>query len=461
MNKESNQVNLNYTNYYFIGIGGIGMSSLARYFLSQKKKIAGYDKTSSTITESLQKEGVLIHFKEEVDQIPNDFLNPKRTLVIYTPAIPPMHKELLYFQDNFYQIYKRAEVLGLITFESKALCVAGTHGKTTSSTLLAHLLNESAWGCNAFLGGISTNYGSNFLLSSKSEYTVIEADEYDRSFLHLSPFASIVTSVDPDHLDIYEEEDAFISSFQEYVKLINPLGVCVINHGVNLDVNCSKITYSIQNQNADYSATEIKIKDSAFYMIIKTPEGQFHTVKLGLPGIHNAENALACFALLKELGMPVNKLLRGLESFMGVKRRFEFIIKSKKLIYIDDYAHHPSELNALIDSVKLLYPNKKISLIFQPHLFSRTRDFMNEFVEQLNQVDELILMPIYPAREEPIEGVSSDALLSKISLKSKHLLTPFEVLDFFSLKTRDIVVTAGAGDIDRLVSKLKNVLLKK
>ena len=461
MNKESNQVNLNYTNYYFIGIGGIGMSSLARYFLSQKKNIAGYDKTSSSITENLQKEGALIHFEEELDQIPNDFLNPKKTLVIYTPAIPSIHKQLCYFQSNSYQVYKRAEVLGLIAFSSKALCVAGTHGKTTSSTLLAHLLNEGAWGCNAFLGGISTNFGSNFLLSSKSKYTVIEADEYDRSFLHLSPFASIVTSVDPDHLDVYEEEGAFFSSFQEYVRLINPNGVCVINHGINLDVNCAKITYSIQNKNADYSATEIKIKDSAFYMTIKTPEGQFHEAKLGLPGVHNAENALACFALLKELGMPVNKLLSGLESFMGVKRRFEFIIKDENTIYIDDYAHHPSELKALIDSIKLLYSNKKISLIFQPHLFSRTRDFMNEFVEELNKVDELILMPIYPAREEPIEGVSSEALLSKISLKSKYLLTPLELPDFFSLNPPDILVTAGAGDIDRMVSKLKNVLLKK
>ena len=336
---------------------------------------------------------------------------------------------------------------------------ASNAGKTTTSTLLAHLLNVSSWKCNAFLGGISTNYNSNLILNSNSEYTVIEADEYDRSFLKLSPFSSIITSVDPDHLDVYSEEESFYLGFQQYANLINPAGICVIKHGINLNTACHKITYSVSNQNADYFGCNIEIVDSCFFMTIVTPDKQEHKVQLGLPGIHNAENALACFALLMELGVSKQVLINGLKSFSGVKRRFEYIIKQQKLIYIDDYAHHPSELKVLIDSLKLLYPDKSISLIFQPHLFSRTRDFMNDFVKQLNRVDELVLMPIYPAREEPLEGISSKVLLSKVELPNKFLLSPNELVDFYSSKDQGLIVTAGAGDIDRIVPKLRKILL--
>jgi len=461
MNEECNLVVNNYTNFYFIGIGGIGMSSLARYFISKKHVVGGYDRVSSDITTNLQIEGASIHFEDTISSIPNVFLDKNKTLIIYTPAIPSNHKELTYFRNSSYKVIKRAELLGLITTSTKGLCVAGTHGKTTSSTLLAHLLNISSLKCNAFLGGISTNYGSNFLLNANSEYTVIEADEYDRSFLRLNPFASIITSVDPDHLDVYSEEESFFEGFQKYADLINSQGLCVLKHGINLNTKCPKFTYSVTSSKADYYAYNIESDDSDFFMTIVTPNKTEYRVKLGLPGIHNAENALACFALLSELKISSQLLIEGLKTFRGVKRRFEYIIKSKELVYIDDYAHHPSELMALIDSLKLLYPDKPISLIFQPHLFSRTRDFMNDFVEQLNRVDQLILMPIYPAREEPIEGVSSDILLSKVNVLDKYLFSKKQVLSFYSSVNKGVVVTSGAGDIDGVVSELKSILLNE
>ncbi len=444
-----------FENVYFLGIGGIGMSALARYFKSLGWKVAGYDKTPSALTESLQQEGIDVHYEDRNSSIPAPYNDRAKTLVILTPAVPKNLGELLYFQFNEFEIVKRSEVLGLITKTSKGLGVAGTHGKTTTSTMLAHLLDQSEVKCTAFLGGIASNFNSNLVLNPTAEYTVIEADEFDRSFLRLSPFASIITSADPDHLDIYGDADHFREGFELYAGLHPEQGIVVQKQGLNLPTVAKTITYGINESEADYCGLNVRVENEKYLFDVRTPSGKWDAVELGIPGIHNAENAIACIALCQFLGLDETTIRSGLKTFLGVKRRFEYIIKSQNLIYIDDYAHHPTELNALIDSIRLIYPDRKVTGVFQPHLFSRTRDFFGGFATQLSRLDEVILLPIYPAREEPIAGVTSDALLEQITTPDKKLMLPGEAVTYLSSYDQGVFLTIGAGDIDRIVNPLK------
>ncbi len=442
---------------YFIGIGGIGMSALARYFKSIGWEVAGYDKTPSNLTDRLQEEGVAIHFEDFGPSIPMVFRDPKETLVIYTPAIPVNLGELLFVKHEGFTVKKRAEVLGMITRSSKGLAVAGTHGKTTTSSLLAHILNESDEKCNAFLGGISSNFNSNFV-SGDSPWTVVEADEFDRSFLQLHPFASIVTSTDADHLDIYGDENEFLNGFKAYVKQIDSQGVLIRHASVKLNrPNC--LSYGL-NVDADYRGENIRVENGFFQMDVRTPNDFWEGVELGLPGVHNADNAIACLALCEFIGLSKEIILHGLKTFKGVKRRFEYHLRTPELVYIDDYAHHPTEIKALIDSIKILYAGQRVTGIFQPHLFSRTRDFFAEFAAQLSRLDEVILLPIYPAREEPISGITSDALLKEIQCDHKAVMHPEEVVKKVGAYDEGVVLTIGAGDIDRIVLPLKSELSK-
>lgn len=441
---------------YFIGIGGIGMSALARYFNLLGWKVSGYDKTQTKLTEALTNEGISVHYEDKGNFIDPYFLDKEKTLFVFTPAIPREHRELSYVKENGYQLLKRSEVLGLITRNSKALCVAGTHGKTTTSTLLAHILDSSALKCNAFLGGISSNFNSNFVSSSTSEYTVIEADEFDRSFLRLSPYASIITSTDADHLDIYGDNALFLEGFQAYANLIDPNGFLIRQVDVNLD-HPNTITYAIDKQ-ADYIGRNLRFKEGQFLFDLKTPTENWENIVLGVPGIHNAENAVACVALVKQIGIDEDIIREALASFKGVKRRFEYHVRKNNLIYIDDYAHHPTEINAFISSIRLLYPNQRVTGVFQPHLFTRTRDFFEGFVESLSELDELILMPIYPARELPIEGISSEAIKAKISSIPVQVLDHNETVKYLSNFSEGVIVTIGAGDIDLVVDPLTTAL---
>jgi UDP-N-acetylmuramate--alanine ligase len=448
----------NYKQVYFLGIGGIGMSALARYFCQQGLKVMGYDKTPTELTKLLIEEGCEIHFEDLGSDLPIPIAQIPKTLFILTPAIPTKHREWLYLKEKGAIIYKRAEVLGMLTRQSKGLCVAGTHGKTTSSAMLAHILHQSTWRCNAFLGGISTNLNSNLVLDKNSPWTVIEADEFDRSFLHLSPFASIITSADPDHLDIYGTSDHFLEGFKQYAMKTDPSGLLVQKEGLNLPSISKSITYALDSDTADYTMKNLSWKNNVLRGDVFFNRDKWYDVVLGIPGLHNAENALGCIALLNELGLSEDEIRDGLKSFLGVKRRFEYHIRTPELVYIDDYAHHPQELKALIDSLRMLYPKDKIYGIFQPHLFSRTKDFSDDFAVQLSRLDEVILMPIYPAREAPIHGITSDWLLEKIKLKNKKLLTPTEVLQHFTKIQKGIIVTIGAGDIDKIVQPLTTIL---
>lgn len=441
---------------YFIGIGGIGMSALARYFKLKGWEVAGYDKTPSSLTDALEDEGIAVHFYDLGEDLPAHFLDTEKTLVVYTPAIPKDMKELLFVQHNDYSVMKRAQVLGMITRDSKALGVAGTHGKTTTSTMLAHILNESDQGCNAFLGGIGSNFNSNFVSHPTSPWTVVEADEFDRSFLQLTPFASIVTSTDADHLDIYGDNTVFLEGFQAYVDLIDLDGFAVLHKDINISTK-NEIRYGL-NADVDFSGNNLRVENGAFLMDVTTPDGTWPSVELGIPGTHNAENALACIALGVQLGLTEELLRSALKSFLGVKRRFEYCIRTEKRIYIDDYAHHPTEINALLDSIELMYPNKRVIGVFQPHLFSRTRDFFDAFAKSLSRLDEVVLLPIYPARELPIDGITSDVLLEKITAKQKRVLLPMEAIDYVAQSNCVIVLTIGAGDIDRIVLPLKTRL---
>ncbi len=445
----------NFNSIYFLGIGGIGMSALARYFHSQGFKVSGYDKTPSEITSQLISEGIEVRFQELSHLCSFDL---KKDLIVYTPAIPKDFSELLYFQKNEFNVLKRSQVLGLITKASKGIGVAGTHGKTTTSTLLAHVLHESDLGCNAFLGGISSNYQSNIIINKESEYTVVEADEFDRSFLQLSPFCSILTSADPDHLDIYQNDETIKKTFQEYIDLTNELGCCVIKKELGYEFKGRNFTYSIVDPEADFYGDKFRYENGAFLFDLKDKlNGQkIRGVELGLPGIHNAENALAVFAMCKFLNIPEDSIFQSFKTFKGVWRRFD-IHQRKPKVYIDDYAHHPKEIKAFLDSVRLLYPGKKIRSIFQPHLYSRTADFMDEFAEELSVVDECHVMPIYPARELPIPGITSEKLLEKVRAP-KRLLEKEQVLDSLKDGDYDVLVTMGAGDIDRFVQPISEQL---
>lgn len=455
--QNTQQIN-DFDRAYFIGIGGIGMSALARYFNLLGWRVAGYDKTATKLTDTLQKEGIEIHFEDLGGSIDPYFLNKEKTLVIFTPAIPSDMAELNFVRDQGMSVMKRSEVLGLITRNSKALCVAGTHGKTTTSTLLAHILDYSELKCNAFLGGISSNFNSNFVSSTTSEYTVIEADEFDRSFLRLKPFASIVTSTDADHLDIYGDDAHFMEGFIEYAQLIDPTGWMLRQANVALE-HPQAISYGI-DVSADYKGTNLRYTNGKFMFDLSTPSGSWKEIELGVPGIHNAENAIACVGLCQQLGIDEKTIREALISFKGVKRRFEYHVRNERLIYIDDYAHHPTEINAFISSIRLLYPDKRVVGIFQPHLFSRTRDFFDGFVDALSKLDELILMPIYPAREKPIPGITSDALGERITRIPVQVLNHEAAISYAGSLNNCVVVTIGAGDIDLIVDPLTKAFLK-
>ena len=442
------------TNVYFIGIGGIGMSALARYFNTNGKVVAGYDRTPTDITEMLEKEGIKVHFTDELDAIPNSFKNVETTLVVYTPAVPKDHKELVFFQENGYQVVKRSEVLGFITKNTFCLAVAGTHGKTTTSSILAHIMVESGASVSAFLGGIAENFNSNLVLKG-SEYTVVEADEFDRSFLRLSPNIACITSMDADHLDIYGDEQHLIEGFHEFAGKIKPGGSLIVRNGLNI----AGETYGLED-NSDYSFQNIHIVDGIYHFDFKYAGGIYKDITFMKPGRHNLLNALAAIAMAVKAGIAPEKLLPHLATFKGVKRRFSYIIKEKDFVFIDDYAHHPSEINALYQAVTEMYPNTPKTIVFQPHLFTRTRDFMDDFAKSLSQFDEVILLDIYPARELPIEGITSQVLLEKITTSKKTLVSKTELIPLLLKKLPQLLLAVGAGDIGAEVAHIKEAMKK-
>lgn len=440
----------NIENFYFVGIGGIGMSALARYFKNIGKNVCGYDKTPTEITQSLENEGITVHFSEDIEQIPAEFKNKEKTLVIFTPAIPKEHKELVFFQQNDFQVVKRSEVLGLITKNSFCLAVAGTHGKTTTSSILAHILVESGASVSAFLGGIAENFNSNLVLNG-SEFTVVEADEFDRSFLRLSPDIACVTSMDADHLDIYGSEAEFYKGFQDFTKKIKSGGSLIFKNGLNLTGE----TYGLED-NSDYSFQNIRIEDGVYVFDFQHNTEIFKNYTFPKPGRHNLSNALVAVAMGVKAGFPAEKLLSALASFKGVKRRFSYIIKGENFTFIDDYAHHPSEINALYQAVSEMYPNIPKTIVFQPHLFTRTRDFMDGFAESLSKFDEVILLDIYPARELPIEGITSEVLLQMIDNQHKTLVSKENLISFLKETKPKLLLTVGAGDIGAEVERIRN-----
>ena len=451
----------NFNKYYFLGIGGIGMSALARYFNVKGFQVGGYDRSETKLTSDLQFEGINVIYNESVNHIPADFMKPESTLIVLTPAIPENHPQLQYFREHNFTIQKRAQVLGDITRQSKGICIAGTHGKTTTSTITAHLLYQSQVTCSAFLGGIANNYNTNLLLSKDSNLIVIEADEYDRSFHWLSPYMAVITSVDADHLDIYETPEAFRQSFEHFASLILPGGVLIMRKGIDIQPKLQKgvklYTYSM-DEGGDFSAENIKIAKGEIRFDFVTPTEKIADVRLGVPVRINVENSVAAMALAWLNGVTAEELRVGISSFSGIYRRFNVVYKSDKVVYMDDYAHHPSELKASISSIRDLYPGRKITGIFQPHLYTRTRDFANDFADALSLLDELILLDIYPARELPIEGVSSEIILRNVKLENKTLTSKENLLPLLKEKELDVLVTFGAGDIDKLVPLIKNQL---
>ena len=449
---------------YFIGAGGIGMSALVRYFLSIGKKVAGYDRTPSELTQKLIAEGAAIHYEENVEAIPNEFLDPNTTLIIYTPAIPTTHAELIYFQKNGFTIQKRSQVLGLLTQSSKGLCIAGTHGKTTTSTMTAHLLYQSNVGCNAFLGGISKNYGTNLLLSDKSEYVVIEADEFDRSFHWLTPYASVITATDADHLDIYGTKEAYLESFNHYTSLIRPGGALIVRKGIELEPRLQEgvSLYTYSREEGDFHAENIRIGNGEITFDYVSPLGNIKDIQLGVPVAINIENGIAAMALAQISGVNNEDIKSAMASFGGVDRRFDFKIKNDKVVFLSDYAHHPEEIKQSILSMRALYEDKKITGIFQPHLFTRTRDFYKEFAESLSLLDEVILTEIYPARELPIKGISSRLIYDHLRPGiEKTLCNKEEILEILKQKDIEVLITLGAGDIENYVQPICEILNKQ
>jgi UDP-N-acetylmuramate--alanine ligase len=438
-------------NVYFIGIGGIGMSALARYFKNIGKQVSGYDKTPTMLTRELIESGIEIHFEDNIDLIPKNFY-VENTLVIITPAVPKMHSEWNYFLEREYQVKKRAEVLGIITKDTFCFAVAGTHGKTTTSSILGHILYESGVDVTAFIGGIVENYNSNLIGSGKT-VTVVEADEFDRSFLHLHPNIACITSMDADHLDIYGTSDAIEESFVEFANKIEDKNKLFITK----DLPLKGVTVAV-NEDAVYNVFNVRIENGSYVFDINTPKGILKDFRFGLPGRHNLMNALMAIAMAEIFGTPTEAIAVALASFKGVKRRFSYQIKTKNLVYIDDYAHHPTEIDAVHQAVRELYPDKKVLAVFQPHLFSRTRDFADDFAKSLSNFDEVILMDIYPARELPIEGITSDWLLSKIDNQHKKLVQKEEVIKTILESNAQIIVTIGAGDIGEMVVSIKQAL---
>ena len=439
---------------YLVGIGGIGMSGLARYFKKRGCVVCGYDKTGTPLTDMLRNEGIPVVFLDDEDSIKVSFLeNDPTTLVIYTPAIPSNSRILNYFKNGGFTMMKRSEVLGIISKGMYTIAVAGTHGKTTTSSIIAHILKHTGYDCSAFLGGISSNYNSNVLFG-ENNILVVEADEYDRSFLTLHPDIAIVTSMDADHLDIYGDQSHLVESFKQFTSQLKEGGRLIYKEG--LDLSGGK-TYSA-NIVADIQAVNVRIQDGSFYFDFKNANLIIEDIQLGLPGLHNIENAVAAIEVALHLGIDPEKITSALASFLGVKRRFEYVVKDINHTYIDDYAHHPEELRACIKAVKSLYPGKKLTAIFQPHLFTRTRDFADGFAEVLSLVDDLILLDIYPARELPIEGVTSSMILDKVKNESKQNLTKQDAVEYIRTNKPELLLTVGAGDIDTLIEPLKIIL---
>ena len=460
---ESPMINWKYI--YFVGIGGIGMSALARWFKANGFLVAGYDKTSTTLVKTLVEEGIEVNLEDEVSAIPEEFKkDPDHTLVIYTPAVPVQHKQMFFFRDNNFLILKRSQVLGMLTKNLRTVGVAGTHGKTTTSSMVAHILYHAEVNCTAFLGGITQNYGTNLIVNKPTEnleevICVVEADEFDRSFLTLFPEIGIVTSTDADHLDIYGKHEAVLDSFKEYVSQIDDNGALFMRAGLDLASSTKAKVFTYSLSEGDYYAENIRIAHARFVFDIIFPDGKIDNVAMVIPGYHNIENSIAASAAALYLGVSPDQVKEALESYRGVKRRFEYQVESDDKVYIDDYAHHPAEIEAFLTSVKALYPGKHITAIFQPHLFSRTRDFVDGFADSLSLADRLLLLEIYPARELPIEGVNAGILLDKVSITDKKLVSKQEVLELLLHLNTDIVVTIGAGDIDTLVSPIRDLLM--
>lgn len=445
---------------YFVGAGGIGMAALERYFLAKGKKVAGYDRTSTELTTALEKEGVEITFEDDADKIPAYCRDKNTTLVVYTPAIPTTQPILKYFIDNGFEVVKRAKLLGVVTEHSKGLCFSGTHGKTTTSSMCAHILETAGVGCNAFLGGVLRNYNSNFLLSSTSPYSVIEADEFDRSFHHLTPYIAVVTATDPDHLDIYGNYENYLESFAHFTELIRPDGTLLIHTGLKLKPRVAKgvKTFTYSRNDGDYHAQNIRKGDGEIVFDFVTPDGIVPDIKLGVPVDINIENAVAAMAVCHMIGVDADAMRTAIGTFMGAKRRFEFWLKQPLPgghVVIDDYAHHPNEIKASIMSVKDLYAGRKLSVIFQPHLYTRTRDFASEFAEALSLADEVYLLPIYPAREAPIPGVTTKIIYDKVTSKVKKSFdTKEDLLKSLQSLKFEVLLTVGAGDIVNLLPQI-------
>ena len=445
---------------YFVGAGGIGMSALVRYFLTKGYNVGGYDKTPSELTERLIEEGAKIHYEENVDTIEDCFKQENSTLVVYTPAIPATHKELVYFREHGFEIQKRAQVLGFLTQSHKGLCVAGTHGKTSTSTMAAHLLHQSKVGCNAFLGGISKNYGTNYILS-ESDYVVIEADEFDRSFHWLRPYMTVITATDPDHLDIYGTKEAYLESFRKYTTLIQPGGALIIHKGLEMkaDVQEGVNVYEYSRESGDFHAENIRIGGGEIVFDFVHPSGMIKNIQLGVPVSINIDNGIAAMALAILNGVDENDIREGMKSFAGVDRRFDFKVKTDKMVFLSDYAHHPNEIEQSVKSVRGLYQDKKIAAIFQPHLYTRTRDFYKEFAAALSLLDCVYLCDIYPARELPIEGVSSQLIYDNLRPGiEKCLIRKEDILDVAKTKNFDVLMSLGAGDIEEYVPRIANIL---
>lgn len=448
---------------YFVGAGGIGMSAIARYFIKRGLVVAGYDKTPSELTRCLEREGMLIHYDENVEEIPFACRQKLSCLVIYTPAIPTDHKELVYFRENGFEIQKRAQVLGTLTRQMKGLCVAGTHGKTTTSTMCAHIMHQSQLDCNAFLGGISKNYGTNYILS-QSDYVVIEADEFDRSFHWLTPYISVITATDPDHLDIYGTKEAYLESFRHYTELIQPGGALIIHRDLemkeNLQEGVRRFDYS--RDAGDFHAENIRIANGTIVFDFISPIENVENVELGQPVPINIDNGIAAMAMAQLAGCSADELRIGMRTFGGVDRRFDFKIKSDRLVFLSDYAHHPNEIYQSAKSIRELYKDRHITAIFQPHLYTRTRDFYHEFAEALSLLDEVILTEIYPARELPIEGVTSKLIYDNLKPGvQKQLIKKDDVLDMIKQRDFDVLIVLGAGDLDNQVPQMAQLLQKR
>ena len=449
---------------YFIGIGGIGMSAIARYFLHKGIVLAGYDKTPSDLTKKLCVEGAKVHYEDNIELIPKECKDKNSCLIVYTPAVPKDHKELVFFQAGGFEIQKRAQVLGTLTRSLKGLCVAGTHGKTTTSSMAAHILHQSHVDCNAFLGGITKNYGTNYILSHSSPYVVIEADEFDRSFHWLSPYASVITATDADHLDIYNTEEAYLESFQKYTTLIQPNGFLILHENLKMKASPQKgvTTYTYSREKGDFHAEKVKIGNGEISFDLVSPLGDIQGIQLGVPVAINIENGIAAMALAQISGATSEEIKAAMASFQGVDRRFDFRIRSDKMVYLSDYAHHPAEIRQSIISIKQLYEGKHIKAIFQPHLYTRTRDFYKDFADSLSLLDDIVIVDIYPAREKPIPGITSALIYDNLRPGvQKQLCTKDEICDIVRQGGFDVLVTLGAGDIEDYADKITEILRPK